>query len=149
MNKTKPLSFELDDLTMRIDKSKNLKIACFSIPNFGHMFPMSHVAIALKARGHDVHVITNGNEVGREKVPQILAHTDIPIIFADGPEQSVMWEKPKGMKVSNEVYFDAWEKSAIKAVKDFKPDIVVCDFYSRFGAIAADEMGIPSLIVVA
>lgn len=60
-----------------------------------------------------------------------------------------MLEKPKGMKMSNEVYFDAWEASAIKVTKDFKPDIVVCDWYSRFGAMAADEMGIPSVIIVA
>ena len=58
-------------------------------------------------------------------------------------------EKPKGMKMSYEVYFEAWEESAIQATKDFKPDIVVCDFFSRFGAIAADQMGIPSVIIVA
>ena len=76
----------MEDLNKRIEKSKNLKIACFCIPNFGHMFPMSHVAVALKNKGHDVHVITNGNQVGREKVPQIFVNTDIPIIFTDGPE---------------------------------------------------------------
>ena len=50
------------------------------------MFPMSHVANALKEKGHDVHVITNGNQVGRKKVPNIIANSEIPIIFADGPE---------------------------------------------------------------
>lgn len=53
------------------------------------------------------------------------------------------------MKQSFEVYFEAWEKHAIQATKDFNPDIVVCDFFSRFGAIAADQMGIPSVILVA
>ena len=57
-NKTKPLSFELEDLTKRIEKSKKLKIACFSIPNFGHMFPMSHVAIALKDATEDLNIYT-------------------------------------------------------------------------------------------
>ena len=103
----------------------------------------------MKEKGHDVHVITNGNEVAREKVPNIFANTDIPIIYADGPEQSVFMEKPKGTKQSFEVYFDAWENSAMQATKDFKPDIVVCDFFSRFGALAADEMGVPSVILVA
>jgi hypothetical protein len=30
--------------------------------------------------------------------------------------------------------------------KDLQPDIIVCDFFSRNGVFAADEMGIPSVI---
>jgi hypothetical protein len=30
--------------------------------------------------------------------------------------------------------------------KDLQPDIIVCDFFSRLGVFAADEMGIPSVI---
>lgn len=39
-----------------------------------------------------------------------------------------------------------WEPSCKKAIKDLKPDLVVCDFYTRLGVEAADEMGIPSVI---
>ena len=61
----------------------------------------------------------------------------------------MFWDKPKGNKMSMEVYFDAWEENAIFVTKDLKPDIVVCDLNSRFGAISADQMGIPSVIIVA
>ena len=42
----------------RIAKSKNLTIVCCATPNYGHMFPMSRVAIAAKEKGHTVHVVT-------------------------------------------------------------------------------------------
>lgn len=39
-----------------------------------------------------------------------------------------------------------WEPECKKAIKDLKPDLVICDFFTRLGVEAADEMGIPSVI---
>ena len=40
----------------------------------------------------------------------------------------------------------SWEKSAVAKIKELKPDIVIDDMVARAGLIAADEMGIPSVI---
>jgi len=40
-----------------------------------------------------------------------------------------------------------WEPSLFKTIKELQPDIVVCDFVTgMLGVLAADEMGIPSVI---
>ena len=53
----------------------------------------------------------------------------------------------EGLKDSgDELYLTLWAPSCIKVCKDLKPDIIVCDFFSRAGAFAADEMGIPCVI---
>lgn len=44
-----------------------------------------------------------------------------------------------------EIYMDLWSPSCIKACKELKPDLIVYDFFSRAGNLAADEMGIPSV----
>ena len=48
------------DLTIeeRIEKSKAMTIVCCATPNYGHMFPMSRIAIALQEKGHTVHVVS-------------------------------------------------------------------------------------------
>ena len=51
-----------DDIETRFKKVKKLKLGLVCIPNYGHMYPMSQLAKALVDKGHDVHVITVGNE---------------------------------------------------------------------------------------
>ena len=50
--------FNPENIEERLLKSKNLNIVCCATPNYGHMFPMSRIAIALKERGHTVHVVS-------------------------------------------------------------------------------------------
>ena len=45
-------------------------------------------------------------------------------------------------------YFKEWGPIVIPVIKNLKPDIVVCDWFSRCGGYAADEMGIPCVIQV-
>ena len=47
-----------------------------------------------------------------------------------------------------EKFFNHWKVFAIEEIKKIKPDIVVCDFVSKVGVMAADELGIPSVINV-
>ena len=42
----------------RIEKSKAMTVVCCVTPNYGHMFPMSRIAIELQDRGHNVHIVT-------------------------------------------------------------------------------------------
>ena len=41
---------------------------------------------------------------------------------------------------------DAWKPYVYEKVKEINPDVVVYDFWSKPGAIAADKLGIPSLM---
>ena len=61
----------------RLEKSKHLKIVCCATPNYGHMFPMSRIAIALQEKGHEVHVISVDNERGRNGIPKMFTDTGV------------------------------------------------------------------------
>jgi len=75
---------------MRFTKSKKLKLGLVSIPNYGHMHPLSQIAKALVDRGHEVHIITVGNET-REKVEKIFeSMPEVNLIFTEGPLQSTL-----------------------------------------------------------
>lgn len=74
----------------RIEKSKNLKIVCCATPNYGHMFPMSRIAIALKERGHEVHVVTVDNERGRNGIPKLYTDTGVTLHMTPGLEQDTI-----------------------------------------------------------
>jgi len=41
-----------------------------------------------------------------------------------------------------------WRQLVKKELQRIKPDVVVCDFYTRVGCEAADELGIPSVVNV-
>lgn len=143
------ITLKLNLLNERVAKSRNLKIACVVVPNYGHMFPISHLGDLLKQRGHDVYVITIGNKEGRKRAPNVCGQYGLKIIYTDGPEQTEMYRKPANWRdATDESYLRLWEPHCIKAVHELNPDIVVCDFFSRNGILAADEMGIPSVINV-
>ena len=46
---------------------KVLKIACVAIGEMGHFMPISKIAVLLKERGHEVHLVTQGIADIREK----------------------------------------------------------------------------------
>ena len=70
----------------RLEKVKHLKIVCTCTPNYGHMFPMSRIAIALQDRGHEVHVITIDNERGKNGIPKLFADTGVQLHLTPGLE---------------------------------------------------------------
>ena len=81
------------DIETRQNKSKCLKIVCVVIPNHGHMIPMSHLAEGLKDRGHDVTLVSNGNETGKVIVPRHFDFKGIKWHLTEGgPEQSVIFD---------------------------------------------------------
>lgn len=73
-------------LAEKLEKAKHLKIVCCCTPNFGHMFPMSRIAIALQDKGHEVHVITVDNKYAREKTPKLYADTGVTLHHTPGEE---------------------------------------------------------------
>lgn len=72
----------------------------------------------------------------------------IPYILTDGPEESVMYQNQERNLDPSENYIQGWEKHAVSAVNNLMPDLVVCDFGSRNGVIAADLIGVPCVINV-
>jgi len=130
----------------RINKSKCLKIVCVALPAHGHMTPISHIAEGLLDRGHDVTMVSCGNSDGGRVVPKKCDPKGIKYVLTvegEQPEMDMLKNGPKAFKLM----FEMWEPSLFKAVKDLQPDIVICDFVTgMLGALAADEMGVPSII---
>ena len=60
-----------------------------------------------------------------------------------------MYKKPEKMKdmtkPENEFY-KVWNPMIKEEIKKINPDVVVSDFVSRAGTLAADDLGIPCLI---
>ena len=73
-------------LDERLEKVKNLKIVCCCTPNYGHMFPMSRIAIALQSKGHEVHVCTIDNERGKNGIPKLYTDTGVQLHLTPGLE---------------------------------------------------------------
>ena len=69
------------------------------------------------------------------------------VLTDGGPEQDVFYQRGKSAKENGDkIYFKEWGPKVIQVVKNLKPDIVVCDGWSRCGGYAADEMDIPCVI---
>ena len=115
----------------------------------GHMTPCSNIAEALKDAGHEVTIISIDSEKTRHHCPKLFDPMGVKYILTEGPEASVLEQPPKGIEDPKELYIQMWEPHCIAAVKELNPDMVVCDFFSRNGILAADQMGIPSVVQIA
>ena len=74
-----------DNIEERFLKAKKLKLALVSIPNFGHITHIHQLAKALVARGHEIHLITIGNE-RKEKIQKMFESLpEVSLIFTEGP----------------------------------------------------------------
>ena len=58
-----------------------MKIVLVSIPNSGHLTPLSHIAVALKERGHDVTGFTMDSENGRSKGKNSFESKGIKMVY--------------------------------------------------------------------
>ena len=50
---------------------------------FGHMQPMLHCATALREKGHEVYIITNGSDNMRAKTPAMAAKIGAKMEFTE------------------------------------------------------------------
>ena len=111
---------------------KVLKIACIAVGAMGHFIPLTHCATALKQRGHDVYVITNGEENIRKKAPGLLP--GIPIIHTEcGLEVQDIIRKPKGCEAPLDTWMVKWHPFVEEKIKELRPDIVVNDWMNAAG----------------
>ena len=131
----------------RLEKSKHLRIVCVATPNYGHMFPMSRIAIALQEKGHEVHVVTVDNERGRNGIPKLFDGTDVQLHMTPGMEMDIiMTDIGKDNIDPKDKFVNAWEEGCMAKIKDLKPDIVVADMLARPGFYAASALGVPAVL---
>jgi|OM-RGC.v1.037823973 Glycosyl transferases, related to UDP-glucuronosyltransferase len=50
-----------------MDEFKSLKVVCIVVNAYGHFIPILNCAKALKEKGHDVTILTNGDEGFKKK----------------------------------------------------------------------------------
>lgn len=116
----------------------------------GHFIPIQNCATSLKEAGHDVYMITNGNDYIKEKTKGFEDKYGIQMAFTDcGLTNEDALREPKG-KCEDPIntYMVTWLPHLRKTMKEVAPDIIVCDFTSSAGIIVGDEMNIPVVINV-
>lgn len=115
----------------------------------GHFMPMSQLAHALIERGHEVHFLTNSDSYNGGKASKVLADIGCKnaIFTNDGVTRADLFKKPDGLKDQPEnKFFPIWKKMWKEEIEKLKPELIVCDFFTRVGVEIGDELGIPSVI---
>jgi predicted glycosyltransferase len=100
-------------------------------------------------KGHEVFFITNEDKYNGHKSSKVLTSIGCinQIYTVEGITREMMFpDRREGTKDPFEECLEIWEPLVISEIEKIKPDIVVCDFFSRVGITAADKMGIPSVI---
>ncbi|HLZ36207.1 MAG TPA: nucleotide disphospho-sugar-binding domain-containing protein [Mycobacteriales bacterium] len=100
----------------------------------GHAFPVAALALALRAAGADVHVVT-----GAEWLPA-LARDGIP-----GSPLPALAPDPRDGDLGFALYGRGAQMAPplARSVERFAPDLVVADTISLFGGFAAGLLGVP------
>ena len=50
-------------------------------------------------------------------------------------------------ETGDEAYLNEWQPFAIEACKKLAPDMILSDIFSRVGFVAADQIGIPGIVI--
>ena len=106
--------------------------------NVGHLRSIGCIGEAMKERGHTVTVVTMDHPKGIEMCPKLFDPAGIAYkcTKADYSEKTEPFED----------YLNCWQESALEAIKEINPDLIVCDALSS--SIGAEKLGIPFVINV-
>lgn len=126
---------------------KKLKIVCVVVSEMGHLNPIVNCATALQEQGHELHIITNGNDRIKEKTATYKDQYSIEMHYTDcGLASEDLLKVPEGMEDPTEAYLKKWDPYVYDLVAKLKPDLVLSDFFSCCGTKAAMKLGIPAVI---
>jgi UDP:flavonoid glycosyltransferase YjiC (YdhE family) len=115
-----------------------LRVALGSFGEAGHTFPVLAVAVALKARGHEVMVHTWHRWQDDIEAAGLL--------FAKAPQ----YERDPGTGDYLPPY-EAVRRAVLDSeqdFRDFRPDVVISDVLSNTSALIAERIGVPSVTLV-
>lgn len=109
---------------------KKLKVACVAVCAMGHFIPMQNVATSLKDAGHDVTIITNGNDQMKAKTSSFGEKYDITMAYTEcGLTVEDALRPPRNaFEDPINTFMSDWLPHVRKTMKQVAPDIVVCDF---------------------
>lgn len=105
------------------------------------MFPLSHLARGLDAKGHELHLVSINSVKGRESVPKTFEGINAQIHLTEGPEQEV-FKEVHGNEPGDMRFVRLWREHAYAKIREINPDIIICDYVSEHGAEMADELKI-------
>lgn len=117
----------------------------------GHFMPIMNCATALKDAGHDVYIITNGNDFIKEKTKGYEEKYGFTMVYTNCglTNEDAMKDPPNkcdGDPIN--IFLETWRPYVKESMKLVAPDIVVSDFFSVPGVYAAQELDIPVVINV-
>jgi UDP:flavonoid glycosyltransferase YjiC (YdhE family) len=127
-----------------------MKILLLTIGSAGDVHPFIGLGLALKARGHDVKIITNpffgeiANRVGLELIPLGTAE-----LFREALGNPLLWHRRKGPVAVFEIVLSGLRETYDAVANNYVPgETVVVTSSLGFGArIAQDKLGIPTATV--
>ena len=136
-------------LQKRMQQAQKMKVAMMTIGEMGHIMPTVHLAAALEAAGHTVTIISN--KYGEERVRQIVTdefQLKAECHFPDNCTREQMttgWngeEKDKLLPLACDPKIVNPMKQKLAQIN---PDIVVVDYATGFGGMAADALNLPTV----
>ena len=111
---------------------------------------MTRIAIALAEKGHEVNFVSIDCKRGRTSLPKMLDGTGVKLHLTPTEGnlevEDSMADMTADRKLPNCEFYCAWDKNAIKLIKEINPDIVVNDLLSQSGMRAAEQLGIPFVL---
>jgi UDP:flavonoid glycosyltransferase YjiC (YdhE family) len=66
-----------------MDEFKSLKVVCIVVNAYGHFIPIMNCAKALKEKGHDVTILTNGDEGFKKKAEPMAEAAGVKMAYTD------------------------------------------------------------------
>lgn len=121
-------------------------VLAYTSPAKGHLFPLVPVLLALRDRGHDVHVRTLDSHVPELRALGLKADGLSPAATAIEADDYLAPNQRAALRRSVETFTAraAYEMPHVAAlVADLSPDIVIADINSWGAMVAAEASGIP------
>src|SRR4051812_4713430 len=122
------------------------RLLAYTSASAGHVYPAAGILVELRDRGHEVHVRTRQEDVGRLGSLGLLAEPIDPRIEAIDFDDWRAGSQAKAMRRIIELYDEFAElelPDAQRAIDEVRPDVVIMDVQVEGGLCAAEASGLP------
>ena len=114
----------------------------------GHLMPIVNCATVLKEAGHEVHIVTNGNDEARKTSKIFADHYGIIMNHTNDKLNFENEIKKKGSGYIYEQFSKKWYSHVLDQIDQIEPDIIVSDYYASCAAHIAYDLKIPLVVNV-
>ena len=119
-----------------LEEGRPLRVACVTMGMMGLFMPTFNCAAALREKGHEVYIITNGSEGMRRRATPMAESIGAKMAYTNcglDVDKDLLKQPESRFKHPLDPFLKAWHPHVLEQIESIRPDVMLCDQRSACG----------------